>query len=172
MTGDVADPRVVGDRILDGKEILRRVVPSAKSKAGVPANGAFFPSPDRRQESLAEPAIEAFMPGGPKSRDNGGLSTHREWKSPREAYLDFVTPDRPAIGTWGVMVSECEGQNLPTYDDGGIGERPKSHATVWFPDVSDQSRTKGRRVYERIGLELCSAALSRECLYRPDSEAL
>lgn len=164
MTGDVADPRVLGDRISGGHEVLRRVVPSAKSKAGVPANGAFIPAP--------EPASEAFIPGGPKSRDNGGLSTHREWKSAQEAYLDYVTSDRPAIGTWGVSVSECERHNLPAYYDGGIDNRPQSHATVWFPDVSGDSRKAGRRIYERLGLELCNAALDRPCLYRPDPEAV
>lgn len=78
-----------------------------------------------------------------------------------------MTPERPAIGTWGVSVSECERQDLHAYFDGGIGDRPQSHATVWFPDVSGESRRAGRKIYERIGLELCNDAVSRPCLYRP-----
>ncbi|MBM4516556.1 hypothetical protein GS876_23535 [Rhodococcus hoagii] len=173
----VLDDRIEGEPITTADEVLRRVVPLGKSKASEPAVGAFIPSVNTSSTASApvpspgpigggemNPTTSAFIPSGPGSRDNGGLSTHRECKPAREAYEDYISEDRAAIGTWGFPVDAARRQDLPVFDDGGIDDRPETHATVWFPDVSNEPKRSRRAIYERLGLELHNAAT---CLYRP-----
>jgi hypothetical protein len=169
----VSSPEYPGVRLTDKAEMLRRVVPLGKSKAGVasvPGSEAFKP----------EPETGAFRPGGRGSRDNGGLSTKRAVEDPEFAYWAYLRSANPpgsrlALGTWGFKVGEADELDLPSYDDGGIDEKhPENHATVWFPMPADLPNKQLKLRHDRLAEGLRAFALKHGCLFRsnnPEADA-
>ncbi|OBF17202.1 hypothetical protein A5725_24600 [Mycobacterium kubicae] len=155
-----------GKRLNDKPELLRRVVPLAKSKIGVsdaPGSEAFKP----------QIQASAFRPGGRGSHDNGGLSTKRAAEEPSDAYWAYLRSAKPpggrlALGTWGFTVGEADSLQLPAYDDGGLDEaHPENHATVWFPMPPEESNKQLKLRFDRLAEELRKFAERHGCLFKP-----
>jgi hypothetical protein len=106
-------------------------------------------------------SYQGFKPG---SRDGKRLSTSQSSLISARAAYERHTQEygRPSGGTWAISVGEAEEATVPAYDDGGIGDLPEDHASLYFGK-------KSRSQIKSAAMRLAVFADERGCQYDPNS---